>query len=259
MSLDVLYLTSFPADMFEKCGKNLLESYVRIGAPNKLLVCTEGVSDIGSKYPVTTYDLAGYDYLQRFLKTNADIIPTYLGGKLAPCRCPKRHIMHAPHLPGCRQSYMNRNMSRWFRKVASYRYASKKYDPDIMLWLDADCIFNKELPNEKLEKYFNNKSVFYFRAHRPAPETGILGFDFRKRGKDFIKLLCHIYDSKDFRKLARMDDGYVTGKVIDTKRIDTHDVVAGRKPTNNVIPYSDISEFLTHNKGSSSSKFNILK
>ena len=253
----VLYVTSFSPDLYKSSGKRMLESYAAVGAPERMLVCHEGLPDLKNRYPHDVYDLGTDEFLQTWLEENRDVIPVHLGGDLQPCRCPTRHKRHARHRPGCIQDWMRRNASRWFRKVASWRYAAEQ-DADIIFWIDSDCIWKKQLPQKELLRYFAGTAVFYFRAHRPAPDTGLLGFDLRKGGREFIDEVCRYYTSKDYRKFDRYDDGYIVGVVINDKIVATHDVIPKKQSTNHVIPLTSIAQYVDHDKGRNGTQLNVM-
>ena len=254
----VLYVTSFSPDLFIATGRSLLQSYCRIGSPDRMLVCHEGVPDLDKTYGVETYDLTQDAFLQKWLTRNRDIIPQHLGGDLPPCDCPVKD-RHAKHKAGCVQNWMRRNAARWFRKVASWRYAARLPDVDVICWMDSDCTWHNALPHSILQSFFGGTSVFYFRAHRPAIESGLLGFDLRREGRKFIDRVCDIYTSGDFRREDRWDDGYIVTKVVDEKKIRTRDMVPGKKNTNHVVLTSSITHYISHEKGSHGRILDIMR
>lgn len=271
--MKTLFVTSFSPDLYEASGKRLLESFLAVQRPacpqDELLVCYEGRHTRYDFRPagLLPSPLDSDPFLRAWLETNADIIPDYLGGTATRCSCPDTEERHAKHRPGCHWQWMNRNASRWFRKVASLREA---YDSGArhVVWLDADAYFKAPLPHKYLAKKLARAGLFYFRGHRPGVESGILGFDMEQGGGDFVLALCRRYTSGEFRADERWDDGYQIARVLDTcptVRAKAVDLVhptrykAGKHRTNNVIPTTDIAEFLVHDKGRHGTGLDIMK
>ncbi len=270
------FVTSFGLDMYEASGKGLIESFLKHQPTGQLVVGYEG------KFPLSVlqafgpqirwHDLFSDSFLPRWLHANRDKIPDYLGGTAPECQCPNREARHAKHKHGCHWQWMNRNASRWFRKVATLRAAALTHavplrvDPaEPLVWLDSDTAFVAELPDEFLKQKLTGVGMFYFRGHRPAVESGILGFDLARGGEVAIAELCRRYVSRDYIKCERWDDGYQIAKMIDTDLNRLHkfrDLVhptQWKGKTNNVIPTTEIHAYLRHDKGFHSREADIMK
>lgn len=269
-----IYLTSFGLDMYNGTGRAMLESFAKVRGNARMRICYENPPGQGDvlgnelrKYDfVDLYCLDNDKFLQDWLRDNADIIPTHLGGKAQICDCPNAHEMHAKHKHACHWQWMNRNASRWFRKVASWLHATQVVVPQtqarFVLWFDCDTKWN-ELPNAKaLTRIGSEKAVSYAKSQREAIESGIVLFDF-ERGANIVLLeLCRLYMT-DFRQLHRWDDGYVLTVVTQQLASICQDLVPpwppGQQPKNNVMPFTPWAKYLTHLKGSHGRKLGIMK
>ena len=267
--MSVVYVTSFSPDLYVASGKNLVESFMtvhRAAFPgDELLICHEGKIALPRDDGLMFADLDTDEYLQDWLTANADIIPDYLGGNAEECRCKGREKRHATHTHGCHWAWMNRNASRWFRKVASLRSAvDVGFRCNYLVWLDSDTIFTAPLPESYLREQLTRAAMFYFRGHRPAVESGILGLCPANGADTLIDELCVRYESA-FRFDERWDDGYQIAKLVEETKIPTVDLVhptkyaSGKRKTNNVIPTTDIVKYVSHFKGLHGTKLGIMR
>lgn len=253
MSNDILFVTSFNRAIYEQTGSGLIRSFVKEQKCGRLLVCDEGMPD-GQSYP-DRCDRANLDdsgWLHDWLSANRDVIPDYIGGLARECDCEQRHRMHGEHKTGCHWSWMNRNASRFFRKVAALRISLSMMDAfRYVIWIDADCRFINTLWPEQITHYLQGQSFFYFRAHREAPETGIIGFDVEAGGMSVVVELCRRYESREYLKNERWDDGYQLGRMIDAEIVTGHDVAADYTCKNNhVMTFTSMWKIIRHRKGS---------
>ena len=221
-----------------------------------LLTCYEGRCD---HWP--SYNLDEDAFLQDWLQANADVIPEHLGGGTTQCDCKESHKRHCKfHKRGCYWHWMNRNASRWFRKVASLRYAAF-LDYRYIMWIDCDAEFVKTVPYDFFVQGFDGHSLFYCRGHREAPEVGVFGVDLETGGREFVNALCDRYASRDYLKYHRWDDGFQIGSLVDEGVVTANDLVhptrfKGR--TNFVIPHSAIGKYIKHDKGRHGRKLGIM-
>jgi len=247
---ELLFATSFGPDMWEATGRRLLQSFYRTQPVGRILVAHEGFKyrPIGDREVL--YDLDADEFLAKFLEDNRDVIPVHLGGSTVQCNCKDSHLMHSKHhITGCHWSWMNRNASRWFRKVATLRHAADMAHRYV-LWVDSDCVLKREVPLHFVVSQLRGKGFFYFRAHRPAPETGVIGIDMAAGGREFVAALCERYVSRKYLEYERWDDGYIVGTLIDDKTVGGFDVCRGKQyPRNHIIPLTTWAKFLDHNKG----------
>lgn len=252
----IIYVTSFSPDLYEASGKFLLQSRVDAGVVDPILICHEGGIDI-SVFPganVHTYDLATSDILKNWLAANLDIIPVHLGGQAKECSCPNHEQRHAKHAPRCHYQWMNRNASRWFRKVVAWHQAVTIIMPDLgrryMVWLDSDCLFRKVLAADTLQAWMRKKGVLYMLGKRMTPETGVLALDCSRGGIEFVEQVLGSYMSGRFRAEARWDDTAISLSILRNPQISSIDIVDPSLPkTNQVLPTTPLGEFFEHRKG----------
>ncbi len=259
---DVLWVTSFNPELYEASGRRLIETFRRVQKTGKILVCGEGGVECDADY---RYDLDGDEFLRTWLHANRDVIPDYLGGLATECQCPERKERHGRHKFRCHWQWMNRNASRWFRKVAALRHAVVEHKAKITVWLDADTYFVRSCPEKFLADLLRGTAMFYFRGHRDAAESGIIGLDTSRpdMGAALVSKLCDRYTTRAYRQYPRWDDGYQLARVTEaTPRPKSVDLVHKTKwkgKTNDVIPTTEISRFIRHEKGRHGTKLDIMK
>lgn len=259
---DILYATTFSKDLYEATGRRMLQSFARVCPGDRMLVAYEG--DIRDDFLAISpfllpHDLARDPMLTHWLHDNRDVIPDYLGGEMKECRCPGREKRHAKHKPGCRFDWMNRNASRFFRKVVA-QYAALQYAKRYLIWVDSDCEFHQPMTVEVLKTAVLGKSgVAYCRGRRPGTETGIVAYDLKQGGADFIKALAARFMTKEFRKFPRWDDGAVFSTLLDEKRYRTVDLVKKDHKDNNVIPTTIWKDYIEHRKGSHGTRLGVMR
>lgn len=272
-SARILFVTTFNDELFEMSGRRLIESFYehQDNDWSELLTCYEGYSC--DHWP--SYDLDVDAFLQEWLADNADVIPVHLGGETTQCACRNSHERHCKHhVNGCHWHWMNRNASRWFRKVASLRYAAS-LEYRYLMWVDCDTEFKQTISMDFYVRQFAGQSIFYCRGHREAPEVGVFGVDLDggaggmfeidgNGGQGFIRELCHRYESREYLDYHRWDDGFQIGALVDAGLVTANDLVhptrfaSGPNYTNDVIPHSAIGEFIKHDKGRHGRKTGVM-
>lgn len=263
----VSFVTSFSPDLYEATGRRLMKSFLAQRGENLLLVCHEGLSEVLAKFDASAYvRLHGLDkdpLLHNWLKANRDIIPDYLGGTATHCDCPNWEVRHAKHKRGCHFQWMNRNASRWFRKIVSWVRASELAPTRYLIWLDCDCEVLKPVTVETVAGWFGGAAMFHFRGLRHHSDTGIVGFDLIGGGREFIQAVHQRYQSGNFRGWPRWDDCTITDSIIADGHFGTRDLGAEGKPgkmkISNIIPHTIVAPYFKHWKGSHGQKLGIMK
>lgn len=246
----LLYATSFGPDMWEATGRNLVASFYKTQSSGEMLVSYEGFKYKGAGDRELKYNLDKDVFLHTFLRENADVIPIHLGGETTQCDCKDSHEMHCKHhIHGCYWHWMNRNASRWFRKVATLRHAASlpyRY----VLWVDSDSALVADVSMRDFITELHGKSFFYFRAHRPAPEVGLVGFDMANGGREAVAAICNRYESREYLGYERWDDGFIWGTLIDENLVNAHDACGkSRLNHNHVMMKTKWWNFVRHDKG----------
>lgn len=259
---DILTVTSFSADMYAVSGKPFIDSWREVRQPGRLMVCAEGMDNDRPNSPeylgMEWYRLDQDPFLLKWLHDNRDAIPRHLGGTTEQCQCKDAHLMHSKHHKrGCYWQWMNRNASRWFRKVAALVHVIDLPNrPNFVLWVDADSTFVKPVTGDLLRRQLGTAGVFYFKGHRPAVESGLLCFNINKMGALAIDTIRRRYVSKEYRRDERWDDGFQWGRVFRGLNAErpgyAKDLVHPTElkgVTNHVIPETLMGQYITHDKG----------
>lgn len=244
-------VTSFNQRLYNTTGKHLVNSFIDTNTQGNLLCMTEGriqyTRDLTDVAKVHDISIDEDPLLEQVLADNADVIPKSYGGKHdGQCGCPNQKT----HKPACPKMWWNENFSKWFRKVVALNKVLIDIGPDIILWCDCDCILQKKLRASDVESWFRGKSVWYLRHKRKHPETGLVGYDCRKDGDEFIRQLADRFRRGAFREDDRWDDCWQFMQVQKTHPdISTVDIAHGVAPRSQVIPMSPAGPYFTHDKG----------
>lgn len=273
--MSILFCTSFNKELYDASGKDLLESFTKHQKEGEIFCGIEGGEFIKGER-ILNSDLDKIIFLQSWLYANKDIIPKYLGGEAKPCDCtstPFKRIPRESHKKGCHFSWFNRNVSRWFRKIATI-YSAYNFNNSIpkgsdfkyLIWIDSDCFFKDNISVEKLKKIFTDTfSLFYMKGKRQIPETGFFGLDLGKKGaRNFLYQYFNYYQTKRYRQYHRWDDSnilYMILKENTAAKCIAKDIVP-KVPLglySDVIEHSILSSYIGHNKGLHGRKLGIMK
>lgn len=207
--MNVLFVTSGNNRMYEKTGHTLINT---ISKKYPILLCTEGYSVTESNKNIFLYDLKHDEWLQTWLRTYAHIIPVEFGGSCVD------------NLP-----YFKKHAAKWMCKVAALRHARFNYEFDVLIWIDIDT----EMRNVELDNLIHNSihgvSCFYIDGYMRrfvdmGIETGIIGFD-NKYGLNILDDWFAAYETGDFIRMKRWDDGYVFRDIVQNRGYKTRDLV----------------------------------
>jgi hypothetical protein len=262
----LLFASSFARDMYAASGAGLVRSFHEHQQGDVLLLGLEGMT-LPRAIGLVHADLDKDQFLQGWLRANRDVIPDYLGGTARICKCKDRHQMHGKHLdnPGCHWQWMNRNASRWFRKVATLRLAVREaadWNSRILVWLDSDSEIIRPATEQALLDVLGGKGVAYCKGHRPAVEAGVVLYDLEAGGREYIDALCKSYESRKYLRHKRWDDGYQMAVLGNSGKFEVRDLVHPtryRGKTNDVIPTTPLAGYFVHNKGRHGRGLGIMK
>lgn len=277
MSVNVTFVTSFAEDMFEATGRSLLDSYVAISPPKsyRMFVCHEhkeagsGLAEQLKAWPVETLDITNDSLLTSWLKASRDVIPIHLGGLCQPCHCPERDKMHGRHKKGCPGQWINRNASRWFRKIVSWKrgaeFAKKQSSkPGYMVWVDSDVqLFGSADVPRILSGWLDHQLAPYdamiCRGKRLMTESGVIGYNLNKRGGALIDAVLRTYTSQAYRQLEFWADNAVLDATIKKRGFSVCDLVDKKSQVgNDVVPQTPWAKVLVHKKGTHSRQFGVM-
>lgn len=277
----ILYCTSFNDELFLASGKKLLESFSKFKISGSWCIGYEGFKISEYQLPSQTLciSLDNNTVLKDLFDTYIDTIPDYLGGNFkSPCKCSKPWGKRDDaHEPGCPFTWWNRNWIRWFRKVLTLANAKRFTAPidtpenqqplmfDYLIWLDSDCIFRRKLPEDAITNILEDKDVFYMKGRRKVIETGIIGFNLKRRGGEIIERWLEGYIWGAFRELPRWDDGYVFDYMMKHTTAhykatwDQFDIIPPNINDTDVSRYSLLSRYVVHQKGTHGRIMGIMK
>lgn len=247
----ILWVTSFNRAIYEASGKRLLESFAQYqGEKAPIFVCHEDMPEIEETHWAT--DLAHDPWLRDWVYRNREAIPKSLGGEGREIEPGSPTVERMRK--GTRESWFNRNAARWARKVASWRQASVASGSfDSIVWLDADCVFKRHVPDQLIEDAFKGSACFYMQGpsrKKSSFENGVVGFRGRY-GMEILDRVFEVYESSTFQNLHRWDDCYILEKVIRSRPdIPTVDI-AGQAVSEHldVLASSLLGHHIRHDKG----------
>jgi len=267
--MSILWVTSFNKSLYEATGRHLINTFENYTS-DKLLIGGEDLdAAIFTSRRIFYYDLKKSKLLTTWLKTHEDIIPLTLGGKASPCNCPDPYARsERDHKKGCYHTWFNRNMSRWFRKIATLHFAllginqgkslgidNNKY----LIWIDSDCEFLRPTSFDFIDNIAKDYDVCFMKSKkRRVMEAGFIIYNLEKNGGVFLEKLFKYY-MYDFLHLIRWDDSYVIQKLLFTKDFKSLDIAFDTSGHNDVIMHSLVGKHIMHHKGTHGRKLGLMK
>lgn len=257
--MSIIWATTFSADLYAETGHKLIESFLATKTEGKLVVFCEGM-DPPKGERVVGQRIDDHPFLVKFLKDNTAVIPSALGGGLDPpeCKCKggpfvihsKKHALPCPGYWFCKNSF------RWLRKVLAAKLAADEHHPtnDVMMWVDSDATFKKQVTAAVVKKWFPSKiGCIYLRSTRSEIETGVVGYHLKNGGRKVLKYMLERYRSGSYRKDKRWDDCHQLGLAVRKAKLEDNvrsiDVATKVGENNTVIQHSPLGPYLGHDKG----------
>lgn len=265
--MSIIYCTTFNSILYQASGQALLKSFALHMPENHLLVCYEDdIRELIIKHHVNKLSLYNLDndfFLDNWLNKNADIIPEKYGGQWKGCDCGPQDNYLKGHRKQCPSMGFNARAACWFRKIATLHLAYK-IDYDIIVFVDCDSVFKKNIPDKLIEDTIqDNELAYHLGPHRKSRDTGIeSGFIIFQKPFNFLDRVIDSYTSKDFRKYDRWDDGYVIKRVLyrspDIKAIDLVGFYPVETIGSRVMERGPFSQYIRHDKGKHSAQLKIF-
>ena len=136
-------------------------------------------------------------------------------------------------------------------EVVSLNAAIGRTGYDAYIWLDSDCVFTACLPIAELENWFTRGSVLYLKSPaRGVIESGVMGILNSAGGRKFVRATVNRFQSGEFRREARWDDGYQFHLTLfKHPEIPRADLATTANQNADVVPYSPWGAYLCHHKG----------
>ena len=247
--MKTLYVTSFNQKLYDRSGKNFIESFKSTGMheENHLLVTFEGM-DAHSFESNMKYNLENNLWLNSWTKRNADVIPKKYGGNL------DNNTPSTGQLIG-----FNLQAARFFRKVVSLKIATQWWDKyDHIIFADCDVVFKKKIPISLVADVLKGHCLFYHygnarRKYDKGTESGFTGFNMKEGGLDFLHEYFQRFDDGRFRTYKRWDDAYMFNVILENDgmfptAIDIADCEVLQYGAH-VICHGPFGSYVTHDKG----------
>jgi len=149
----------------------------------------------------------------------------------------------------------NEKCSLWFRKIASLNYALNSYNKyDYIVWVDADCIFTKNIQSNVLIQQFYGTNCFFHLGRKRhimygAIESSFIGFK-KSQGYKLLKNIINEYSNKQFLKYKRWDDGFIMARIILNSNIKSIDLMPNNISHLEPLLFSFFKDYIYHYKGS---------
>jgi hypothetical protein len=252
MSEEIIFITSSTKKMYEFSGIKLLKSFIKHQQNNKLIYFTENFKLDIEHDNIIQYDIINYPFLKDWLVKFKHIIPIQFGGIYDYTK--DKHARKKGLYPQKTKDW-NYKCSLWFRKIASLHYTKTFYgNYQKIIWLDNDCIIQKELNKTFIDSLFANTQMFYFLGKKRKSmdfgvEAGFIGWKKCNQELCFLQKLFEFYINGDFIKEKRWDDGYVIKRLLELHFINYGNDISKGSKLINVMEVSYITEFIIHKKG----------
>lgn len=201
----VCFITSMTLPMYKYHGQKMVESlYYKTKELNRVIkVYTEGFEEFHEHIHYINID--NDKWLNDWLTNFKYLIPLEYGGT--------------------NSNYMrnfNYNASKWIKKVASIKLARNLNNFDYLIWIDCDSKIHININYELISESFKDCNVFYHHGIKREKkqygiETGVIGFD--KIGLNIIDRWTTYFQTGNFEKLRRWDDGFVLRHIINKIKI----------------------------------------
>lgn len=117
--------------------------------------------------------------------------------------------------------YWNRNSIFWFRKMCSVFVASQKCKSDLLIWLDSDILVKKPLDQKFIDFISNHDVCSILRKNFSGwmfTDTGIVCYNLKSSGKDFINAFYQIFRTGEAFKQYRWDDCYIFDLLVELNK-----------------------------------------
>lgn len=117
--------------------------------------------------------------------------------------------------------YWNRNSIFWFRKMCSVFIASQKCKSDLLIWLDSDILVKKPLDQKFIDFISNHDVCSILRKNFSGwmfTDTGIVCYNLKCAGKDFINAFYQIFRTGEAFKQYRWDDCYIFDLLVELNK-----------------------------------------
>jgi len=265
------FISTFTREIYEICGKDLLDSFLSTQSLHNLYIFFENEDD--AHVEETPDWLSQYKEEERIKFFN---LMNYRFEGKEVVEYIDSELKHKINFTG---EYSSPRSIKWFRPVAAIQYASELIE-DAFCWLDSDCVFTEEVGDDFFEKimgdynmaflgrehfkvmrhgdYVNGKYVCVNWAEATKKdthtETGFIGFNMRMEGtKDLILTNFKYWVDGEIVSFEFKTDCHTLDearKKNDLKYNNLCEPMGETSPIGSkVIEASVLGKFLTHEKG----------
>ena len=265
------FISTFTREIYEICGKDLLDSFLSTQSLHNLYIFFENEDD--------THVEKTPDWLNQYKEEDRIKFFNLMNYKFEGKEIVEYIDSELKHKINFTDEYSSPRSVKWFRPVAAIQYASELIE-DGFCWLDSDCVFTEEVGDDFFEEIMGDYNMAFlgrehFKIMRHGDyvngkyvcvnwgeatkkdthtETGFIGFNMRMKGTKDLILTNFKY--------------WVDGEVLSFEfKTDCHTLDEARKKNNlkynnlcepmgetspigsKVIEASVVGKFLTHEKG----------
>ena len=193
------------------------------------------------------YEATGKNMIESFVKwkVEGDLLITFEDSLDLEIPKHKKFLFH---------NLFNTRAASGFRKIVAIR-ASLDKGYDKIIFVDSDSVFKMMITENYVEEVLEGNSMFYHlgklrRKNDMGIESGFIGWDLNNGGREYLNLVINSFDSGEFRKYTRWDDGYVFRMIVEENpQIKTKDLTKDLESTIEVVPNGPFKNFVTHHKG----------
>lgn len=254
--MNVLFVTTFNDKIWEASTKNMLKTYLSTKNNSDFLLVYENFVaqprvPIHPGVKFIWHDMTKNEFLNSWMKENADVIHPSFGGKAVIEKKPQAFLP------------WNLRAAGWFRKIVCLDYTVTEYRDkyDAIVFIDSDCEFQSRISSDLILRAFGDKNFFYHwgrerKKKEVGVETSIVGFKTNPDGMMVLNFWIDKFRNKYFRKYLRWDDGGVFGYVVDElveQEIHGNDLVEtyeeNGKSQTHVVERGMFKKYVVHNKG----------
>ena len=245
--------TTFNDKMYLATGKELIKSVKKYLPNAKIVVYEELSEDIRREVASQVDELVSIKSLPSFrlvFNNNKDVITKDFGGNADK--------------PVGDKFWIHRWFG-WFRKVAMAHHAiceTPEKRTGRLIFVDSDIRFKKGFNDYHLTSIADGKPIAFLKGDRNEVESGFISIDGDSpKPQKFYSYFINLFLSGDFRKHPRWDDIWLMTHVIKHCPSEWfHDFAEGssagdytnsngHKTGGQIMPFSELSECVEHDKG----------
>ena len=247
--------TTFNDKMFLATGKGLIKS-VRKNLPAAgIVVYEEFYSNKGSELCdpwCHLFSINSLKTVKQVFSNNKDIITKNYGGQAQQ---------------PLKDKFWNARWFGWFKKVAMAHHALcvKDFTLDFggfFVFADSDIRIKQGFGDDTLRKLMKGRPIGFFKGDRTEIDSGFIVVESgRSEVEKFYNYFMDLYLSGNFREQPRWDDIWLMTRLVEAcpkewfhdfaegQVANKHTNSNGHTTVNQIIPFSEMSEYIEHDKG----------